>query len=101
MAKTIDTDLSSELKSLRDEVLRLSEQVSTYARDEAEYAGVKVKDAVHEMSRKGRDFAETARDKVETVSHDVEDQIARNPWMAVLIASGIGLMLGMMSRSRD
>ncbi len=101
MARTTDSaEMSSELKALKDEVLRLSETVASYARGEAEHAGAKVRDYVDDLSRRGRDVAETAREGVETATHDVEQHIARNPLASVLIATGIGLILGMMSRQR-
>lgn len=95
------SDLANELQSLRDEVSRLGENFARNARHHAESAQANLSGAVDDLSRRGRDFAHTARERIEETSYDIEDHIARNPWTSILIASGVGLVLGLMTRQRD
>jgi ElaB/YqjD/DUF883 family membrane-anchored ribosome-binding protein len=93
--------MASEIQALRAEVARLSESASNRAYAEMEHAGAKVKETVHDLARRGSDLASNARATLDEKSSELEEQIARNPWPAVLIAGGIGLVMGMMSRRSD
>lgn len=98
---TSSTDTSSELSNLRAEVSRLSEVIANRARSEADSAGQMISDTMADLGKRSKEVAAVARDKVQETGFEVEDAISRNPWGAVMIAGGIGLVLGMLSRQRD
>jgi len=95
------SDASDELNSLRAEVSRLSDKLASRAYSEAEHAGTRVRETVSDLAHRAGDFASTARDRMGETSMELEDNISRNPWAAILIAGGVGLLLGMMSRRSD
>jgi ElaB/YqjD/DUF883 family membrane-anchored ribosome-binding protein len=54
-----------------------------------------------EVGTRGRDTARRAGEKASALSGDLEDTINRNPIAAVLIAVGLGFLIGMATRSRN
>ena len=71
-------DLTTDLGALRQDVGRLAETVSELVH--------------HQMA--------DAQENVRAVRGEIEGSIERNPITAVLIAFGIGMLIGRMNRSR-
>jgi ElaB/YqjD/DUF883 family membrane-anchored ribosome-binding protein len=71
-------DLTADLAALRQDVGRLAETVSELVQ--------------HQMA--------DAQENVRAVRGEIEASIERNPMTAVLIAFGIGMLIGRMNRSR-
>jgi ElaB/YqjD/DUF883 family membrane-anchored ribosome-binding protein len=89
-------DLTADLAALRADITRLSDTIAGLVRTQADHAGA-VGDARDQLSRAAAD----AQDSALGAAADLERRIERNPLTAVLIAAGLGIMLGMMSRSRS
>jgi ElaB/YqjD/DUF883 family membrane-anchored ribosome-binding protein len=92
-------DLATDLAALRQDVARLAETMSELVRHQTQAAGHRVSDAVGDARDKIASTATDAQDRVRAASGEIEARIERNPLMAMLIAFGIGISLGMISRS--
>jgi ElaB/YqjD/DUF883 family membrane-anchored ribosome-binding protein len=99
VSEVIDT-LSVGLNSLRNDISRLTDTVSELVRKEAENARSRVMDAVDTAKTQFSGSASAAQERVQSVSADLEATIERNPLTAVLIALGIGVALGHVTRPR-
>ena len=71
-------DLTADLAAVRQDVARLAETVSELVQ--------------HQMA--------DAQENVRAARSEIEAGIERNPMMAVLIAFGVGMLIGRMNRSR-
>ena len=101
--KTDDFDaseLSANLSALREDVGRLSDALAALVRAQAEAASATVKGVVNDAKDQFSQAASSVHDSATSATADLERRIEKNPLTAVLIAAGIGLVVGMMSRSR-
>jgi ElaB/YqjD/DUF883 family membrane-anchored ribosome-binding protein len=94
------SDLSADLAALRADITRLSDTMTALMRSQADAAGAAVRGAVGEARDQLSQAAAQAQDSAFGAAADLERRIERNPLTAVLIAAGIGMALGMMSKSR-
>ena len=62
--------------------------------------GLRVSEAVGDAKDKVADTAAEARNLTRAASGEIEASIERNPLIAVLIAFGVGMSLGVFGRSR-
>jgi len=93
-------DFTADFAALRHDVARLAETMSELVRHQAQAAGVRVSEAVGDARDKIASTAADTQKRVGAASGEIEASIERNPLTAVLIAFGIGMSLGMMSRWR-
>ena len=93
-------DLTADLAALRQDIARLAETMSELVQHQTQAAGLRVSDAVGDARDRIVSTAADAQNRVRAASGEIEARIERNPLTAVLIAFGIGTLLGMMSRSR-
>ena len=93
-------DLAAGLEAIRADITRLSETIAELTRGQADAAGAAVKGAVGDVRNQISQAASQARDSACGVAADVERRIEKNPLTAVLIAAGIGLAIGMLTKSR-
>jgi ElaB/YqjD/DUF883 family membrane-anchored ribosome-binding protein len=94
------SDLTADMAALRADIVRLSDTVAAMVRLQADAAGAAVKGAVGDARDQISQAASSAQDSAFGAAADIERRIEKNPLTAVLIAAGIGMALGMMSRSR-
>jgi ElaB/YqjD/DUF883 family membrane-anchored ribosome-binding protein len=113
------SDVSSEIDTLRSDLSRLASAVGGLVSDQAratssdaqsawsslgKTVSSRASDAYDKASRwssRGSDMASDAADSLQKANSHLEDTIERNPIAAVLVAAGIGLAIGLMSRSRS
>lgn len=81
-----DLDTRAQHAKLAQEIERLKAEIASLAQS----AG----DAVREGSQE-------AAKKASNLGKELEAAIERNPMQAVLIAAGVGLLLGLLTKSRD
>ena len=93
-------DLAADVAALRADIARLSDMIAGLMRDQADAAGAAVKGTVGDVRNQLSQAASHAQDSAFGVAADLERRIDKNPLTAVLIAAGIGMALGMMSKSR-
>jgi ElaB/YqjD/DUF883 family membrane-anchored ribosome-binding protein len=94
------SDLNADLTALRADIARLSDTVAAMVRFQADAAGAAVRGAVGDARDQLSQAASNAQDSAYGAAADLERRIEKNPLTAVLIAAGIGMALGMMSKSR-
>jgi ElaB/YqjD/DUF883 family membrane-anchored ribosome-binding protein len=93
-------DLSADLVALRADIARLSDTMAGLVRSQANSASAAVKGVMGDARDQLSQAASQAQDSAFGAAADLERRIEKNPLTAVLIAAGIGMALGMMSRSR-
>lgn len=84
-----ESALEADLAALRDDVARLTETLHALLADGAATA-----------KNAAREGADAARAKVEGAAEDLSDAIVENPLTSVLIALGVGYVVGALGRSR-
>jgi ElaB/YqjD/DUF883 family membrane-anchored ribosome-binding protein len=92
-------DIAADLAALRQDVARLAEAMRELLQNQTQAAGHRVSEAVGDARDKIASTAVDAQNRVRAASGEIEAGIARNPLIAVLIAFGVGMSLGLMSRS--
>jgi ElaB/YqjD/DUF883 family membrane-anchored ribosome-binding protein len=74
-------------------------EIGAQVRDKAQEAGAQVRDKAQEMVRQGKeiasDYYQQERQQMEAVENTLEDGIRAKPLQSVLIAAGIGMLLGL------
>ncbi len=93
-------DFAADLAALRTDIASLSETIAGLMRGRADAAGAAVKGAVGDARDQLSQAASHAQDSAFGAAADVERRIERDPLTAVLIAAGIGMAIGMMTKSR-
>lgn len=93
-------DLSADLAALRADITRLSDTMAALMKAQANSAGAAMMGAVGDARDQLSQAATQAQDSALGAAADLERRIEKNPLTAVLIAAGIGMALGMMSKSR-
>jgi ElaB/YqjD/DUF883 family membrane-anchored ribosome-binding protein len=77
-----------------------AQEAGAQGRDKAQAAGAQVRDKAQEMVRQGADTAsdyyQQGRQQLEAVEHTLEDAIRAKPLQSILIAAGIGMVLGLL-----
>ena len=92
-------DINEQLTALKDDVAKLTHTLSDLVKAQAGEAVAQMKHAAGDAVAAGSEMAARASQTVRTSSAEIEAYVERNPWTAVLIAGGIGMMLGLMNRS--
>lgn len=93
-------DLAADLAALRQDIARLTDTVSGLAQRQTEAAGQRVSEAVNNVGEKLGCAAAEMHNRVRTANGEIEACVSRNPLTAVLIALGVGMSLGLLSRLR-
>jgi ElaB/YqjD/DUF883 family membrane-anchored ribosome-binding protein len=112
MTDTANEAVKNEIDSLRSEVKRLTDLVSDLAKAGSDRATRKIQDAVDRAkdtaSGTAEAFATTGKQAADEISRQVEPltaelaaSVERNPLSAVAIAAGIGLLIGLLTRSSN
>ncbi|GGH26891.1 hypothetical protein GCM10007036_35040 [Alsobacter metallidurans] len=104
------SDVRDDLAAVRNDLARLADTVSNMvagrggvarnARGAVDQARDKVYARANDLGKAGGMLADEARDRLNRANRQIENRIEHNPIRAVLIAAGVGLVLGLMSRSR-
>jgi ElaB/YqjD/DUF883 family membrane-anchored ribosome-binding protein len=104
MANKIDdipaSDLAADLAALRADVGRLTDTIARLVGLQTDSASAAVRGAVGDARDQLSQAASQAQDRALGAAADLEKRIERSPLTAVLIAAGVGMALGMLSRSR-
>ncbi len=87
-------DLTADLAALRQDVARLAETM----KEQTQAAADRLSEAVGDARDRIASAAADAQSRIRAASGEFETRIERNPLTAVLIAFGIGMSLGMMTR---
>ncbi|MDQ0390816.1 DUF883 family protein [Labrys monachus] len=105
-------DIGSDLDSLRADVARLSEQLSAYISEEkstwarflareAKTARSVIDETLSDVGAKASEYGDVARSQAADLQKATADYVNRKPLQALAIAAGVGLVLGIWSKSRS
>jgi ElaB/YqjD/DUF883 family membrane-anchored ribosome-binding protein len=89
-------DFAEDFAALRKDVADLAEAISLLVQHPTQVAG----DAVEDAKNKIASAAGEAQTTIRAATSEIETNIKRNPSTAVLIAFGVGLALGVITRPR-
>ncbi len=89
---------ASDIDRLRDDLVRLSQSVSSLMAARAGDARDLVTETASEYYETGLDYARDAETQMRGMANDVAKQIERNPLAAVGIVFGVGYIIGLMRR---
>jgi ElaB/YqjD/DUF883 family membrane-anchored ribosome-binding protein len=92
--------VAADLAQLRDDVARMKDALSEFVRGETNSASAAIRSVVGDARSQMSQAAGAAQDSALSAAADFERRIEKNPLTAVLIAAGIGLALGVMTKSR-
>ncbi|MFT0891294.1 DUF883 family protein [Pseudochelatococcus sp. G4_1912] len=109
MADKTENALNNEIETLRQDIKGLTDSVADLVRRQTENARANVKgltdnvasavsSTAHTVSEAGQRLASDAQESMRTATSKVESCIEDHPMQSVLIAAGIGFVLGLMSR---
>lgn len=93
-------DMTADLAALRQDLARLSESVSAMLQAQAQGGAQHISDAASAAKAGLANTAADVKSRISSAGGELEASIARNPMTAVLITFAVGMVLGMMSRSR-
>jgi ElaB/YqjD/DUF883 family membrane-anchored ribosome-binding protein len=82
--------LASNIKTVRNDMRALMRDAQELFREAANATGGKA----DELRAKGMELLEAATAKA--VAHDTDQFVKDNPWKAVAISAGVGLLIGML-----
>lgn len=95
-AENASAELSKELAALREDLAALVGTVRDLATSQAGHAVDAAKETVGHVAERLRMSASDARHRGEEVATEIEEMIGRRPLTAVMIALGIGYVIGKM-----
>ena len=104
-----NSDISSQVDALRNDLAALADRFATYADREqavigeavtrqARAARRAVNNKVAALSDQGGELADAARAQANDIQDALEAYVVENPIRSVVIAAGVGMILGAMSR---
>lgn len=104
-----NSDISSQVDALRSDLASLADRFATYAEREqaaigetlsrqARAARRTLNSKVAALSDQSGELAEAARAQAHDIQDALEAYVVENPIRSVVIAAGVGLILGAMSR---
>jgi ElaB/YqjD/DUF883 family membrane-anchored ribosome-binding protein len=91
-------DLIADLAALRQDVARLAEAMSGLMQKQTHADGLGLSEAVGDARDKIASTSADAQKRVRAASGEIESNIEHHPLTVVLIAFGLGISIGMMSR---
>ncbi|MGO9674051.1 MAG: hypothetical protein ACLPSF_07770 [Methylocella sp.] len=94
-------DFAADLAALRADIARLTASVANLVKAETSATTDSLFGAVDVARHKLSDGAAGAKDRISGATSELEASIERNPLVAVLIALGAGLAIGLLSRGRQ
>lgn len=95
MAQKTDTgDVAEQIRIIQADIAALTESIRALGAERVEAGADALREAAYRAGETMRMSAEDARRRGEVMAQDLEERIAANPLSAVLIATGVGLVLG-------
>lgn len=92
-------DIGADLAALRRDVAHLAETMRGVLETQTEAAGLRVSDAVGDARSRISNAAGDAQKNVKAAGSEIGASIERNPLTAMLIALGVGMVIGSLGRS--
>ncbi len=93
-------EFAADLTALRADVANLADRMAKLVSHQTQSAGHRVSEAVDDATDKITSTAANAQKSVCAAGREIESSIERNPLTSVLIAFGVGISFGLLSRLR-
>jgi len=90
----VDEVANTDFTALRNDVAKLTQTVTQLVQNQAATTRDQVMDVVDAASGNLTETAAAAQDKLKSMEAEIESRIRHNPWSAVAIAVGVGLLIG-------
>ncbi|WP_034491631.1 DUF883 family protein [Afifella pfennigii] len=97
-AEALSSDLNREFEELKADVAELSARLSDLLRTGAREGRDMLHERAEHYRREGKRQADAAMAEAQALSDDLSKSISRNPLTAVLVALGLGFLIGAISR---
>lgn len=94
MYNNLSTTSKNDMTSLVQDAKDLLTQASTATGEKAEALRAKGMELLETATRKAKDIQEVTVDTTKKVAAATDEMVHENPWKAVAISAGIGLLLG-------
>lgn len=91
-------DLNEQIEALKADLKSISATLRDLVMDESGHRGEKFGAAAKEYMSHGREQADELMREARAAQRDLETRVAENPMAAILIALGLGFLLGLLSR---
>ena len=102
---TTPADIEHQLETIRDDITKLTQQMSDLADQTKDDAMAQVKSqvrraqaaagsALEDAQATGREAVDAFRDVADTFGDAVEDSLKRRPYATLAVAAGIGFLFG-------
>jgi ElaB/YqjD/DUF883 family membrane-anchored ribosome-binding protein len=91
-------ELRSQMETLKSDIASIGTTLSDLVKNSARAGRGKAERVAEHYKRQGLEQAEAAIDGARAYGEALEGQIERNPFSAVLVALGLGFLVGLMSR---
>jgi ElaB/YqjD/DUF883 family membrane-anchored ribosome-binding protein len=94
-----DTEnLGQQIEALKSDLAAISATLADLVKDSAREGRATIEKTADHYVREARRQADTAVEGARAYGEALEGQITRNPFSAVLVALGLGFLVGLMSR---
>jgi ElaB/YqjD/DUF883 family membrane-anchored ribosome-binding protein len=94
-------DLRENLIELRKDFKALLSTVERLAASQSEEVTSQIRDGLKTYAEKGEAIFGKASEQAERVYGDLHDTVERNPLSAMMIALGLGFVIGILTRSKS
>jgi ElaB/YqjD/DUF883 family membrane-anchored ribosome-binding protein len=91
-------ELQDQIETLRNDISAISATLSDLVKAGVREGSATLKRRADEYRRHGQEQADAAMDSAREYSEALEERITQNPFSAVLVALGLGFLIGLMSR---
>jgi ElaB/YqjD/DUF883 family membrane-anchored ribosome-binding protein len=94
--------LGTQIQNVGTQVKETVQDMGTYVKETAQNVGTQVKETVQDMGTQAKETIQAAgtqvyeqgRESLQDLNRTIEGQIRRRPLQALLVAGGIGVLLG-------
>lgn len=91
-------DLGAQVETLRKDIAAIAGTLRQLVNQETETGKKRIKKRAAQLRERGYDAASEVRAQGDAMIDDAQTAISTNPFTAVLVAVGLGFLLGIMSR---
>jgi ElaB/YqjD/DUF883 family membrane-anchored ribosome-binding protein len=91
-------ELQEQIESLKADLAAISTTLSDLVRSGVREGRTRVERKASEYKRQGMEQADAALEEARAYGDALEGKIVENPFAAVLVALGLGFLVGLMSR---
>jgi ElaB/YqjD/DUF883 family membrane-anchored ribosome-binding protein len=93
-----EESLEAQVETLKAELASVSATLSDLLKSSVRQGRAKAERTAEQYIRQGQEQADAAMDTAREYGEALEGQITKNPFTAVLIALGLGYLVGLMGR---